>query len=265
MSLGRALTALAVSTFLFAGTSLFPEIARSDNGGLVSLINQYRASNGLGTLAEDQKLTNAACWLGGDMAAHQNMSHIDSLGRDMAARLTAFGVSGGSRGENVAKIYNSGSGQPVLDIWKNSSGHNAIMLSPNYTRIGVGIAKSGSYYYWAADFASGTAVSLTSACGAAPSPKPAAPPKPPSYATPDAGPTPPATVQATQPSASLSAEQKSSVSGAATIAGRTYNFPSINHPLVGGMSWGIGLIVLASLVILLSILLARHPQVRLRN
>jgi hypothetical protein len=39
------------------------------------------------------------------------------------------------------------------------------MLNPSFRRIGVGVKQGGSHYYWAADFASGTAVRFTTACG----------------------------------------------------------------------------------------------------
>ncbi|HEX7456319.1 MAG TPA: CAP domain-containing protein, partial [Candidatus Nanoarchaeia archaeon] len=140
--------------------------ARADVDGLVSKINTYRASKGLPALAQDQKLVSAACWMANDMAAKNYLSHTDSLGRDSPARLAVFGVGGSYwRGETIAAGTSSGSA--TFDAWKNSSAHNALLLNPNFQRVGVGAAynSSSTYgYYWVADFASGSATSVTSQC-----------------------------------------------------------------------------------------------------
>lgn len=183
MSLPRLTSTLAAFSLLFTGSALLPVIAHADNLGLVSLINQYRTGQGLGTLADDQKLTNAACWMGGDMAAHTYFSHTDSLNRDSFKRMDAFGAIGNARAENIASLTNqANSGQKIFSLWRNSPGHNANMLGP-YSRIGVGFGynSANKTYYWAADFASGTTRSLTLACGAAvppPPPNPKPIPKP---------------------------------------------------------------------------------------
>jgi len=133
------------------------------NPGIVSLINQYRLQNGLGALVEDQNLTNAACWMANDLAGHNvsTLSHIDSLGRNIDTRFPTFGIGNEWIGENISGQWNS-LAQSVFDLWKNSPGHNAIMLGSNFTRIGIGRAynsdgnlpNAGYLWYWVADFAS---------------------------------------------------------------------------------------------------------------
>lgn len=133
--------------------------ASADVDSLVRLINQYRNSKGLPSLYEDKYLMNASCWMAGDMAAKNYFSHTDSLGRTWDKRLTAFGVGTSYwRGENLAA--GASTGLSVLNLWKNSPGHNAVLLNPNFRRIGVGVAyniNSTYDWYWAADFASGAA------------------------------------------------------------------------------------------------------------
>lgn len=145
----------------------FAKPASADVLGLVSLINNYRQDNGLSALYEDQKLTNAACWLSNDMSSKNYFSHTDSLSRDMEERLSVFGVSGGYRAENIANLVNQpNSAEKIFTMWKKSSFHNTNMLSKSFSRIGV----SSSYrvenktYYWVADFASGSVTNLTSIC-----------------------------------------------------------------------------------------------------
>lgn len=137
--------------------------------GLIGQINAYRASYGRALLAEDKNLVNSACWLTKDMATKDYHSHTDSLGRDMEHRLTAFGVGSNFwKGENLAAgtaLTNAGQ---TLAAWKNSPGHNAVLLDPNYRRIGVGVAYNPGTvrgWFWAADFASGSPGTPVNQCG----------------------------------------------------------------------------------------------------
>ena len=177
-------------SLLFASQNV--QKVNADVGGLVGLINQYRIANGLGSLTEDQSLTNAACWLTADMATNNYFDHTDSLERDMASRLTAFGVTGGTRGENIASLMNqANSAQKIFDGWKDSPGHRANMLNPSFTRIGVGNAYRAANvtYYWVADFASGTASGSVNGCSTVNNPPPTPPaPKP---SSPKSSPLPP--------------------------------------------------------------------------
>lgn len=173
------LAAALILSAIFLGPLAKP--ASADIGGLVGLINSYRQSNNLGTLSEDQKLVNAACWLANDMAKTGNFNHTDSNGRTMETRLNSFGVSG-SMAENIFWTSANSAASSVFTAWKNSPGHNANMLGSVYTRIGIGRANVNGRWYWAADFANGSATFVTSQCtiSATPPPKPVTkPPSPP--------------------------------------------------------------------------------------
>lgn len=50
-------------------------------------------------------------------------------------------------GENIAYTY-SGSADEVMKLWMNSSGHKANILNGGFTKIGIGVYKSGDRYYW---------------------------------------------------------------------------------------------------------------------
>ncbi|HSX58245.1 MAG TPA: CAP domain-containing protein [Candidatus Saccharimonadales bacterium] len=155
----------------------FAVSAFADSTGFLSLINSYRAQNGLGTLVEDQSLTNSACWFAGDMAAKNYFpsDHVDSQGRGMSQRLADFGVATGSRAENIYYTTASSAASVAFNAWKNSSGHNANMLGP-YTRIGIGRVNGSGKWYWVTDFANGSASTLTNQCGASIAPPPPPPP-----------------------------------------------------------------------------------------
>lgn len=186
-------------TAIFLG--IFANPARADTTGFLSLLNSYRQQNKLGTLVEDQNLTNSACWLATDLDIN-GFNHTDSQNRDMSQRLTDFGVSDGSRAENIFYTTAGSDANYAFTAWKNSPGHNANMLGSAYTRIGIGRANVSGKWYWVTDFASGAVVSLNNQCGVAVNltPPPAPAPKP----TVKSAPTPPpAPVAITEPPTQL--------------------------------------------------------------
>jgi len=142
------LTALVPPTVANAAT---PD---SEEAALCRTVNDYRAQNGLRPLLLSSALTNAAKWQSGDMAQKNYFSHTDSLGRDPFQRMAAFGYSyPTSEAENIAA--GSSTATATFTQWKNSPGHNANMLSPNYTVMGIGRAygASSTYgWYWTNTF-----------------------------------------------------------------------------------------------------------------
>lgn len=125
-----------------------------EEAALLNLINQYRAANGLGPLALDDALTASARWMAGDMAAGDYLGHTDSLGRDPVARMAAFGYDYNTwKGENLAAGI--AGAEEALRYWRQSPAHNANLLSPNFTVIGIARAyREGTTFgwYWANDF-----------------------------------------------------------------------------------------------------------------
>lgn len=130
----------------------------AEEQAFLKTINDYRAQNGLGTFKVSIALTNSSKWFSGDMASNNYFpfTHVDSLGRDVLTRLTAFSYGYNSwRGENIAAGFADAAS--TFNQWKNSPGHNANMLNSNYTVIGIGRAyNSGATYrwYWTTDFGS---------------------------------------------------------------------------------------------------------------
>lgn len=118
----------------------------------VSLLNTYRAQNGVGPLTVSPTLSRAAQWMANDLASHNAFSHTDSLGRSFQTRILQCGATG-FLGENVA-----GGGTTaafLLQNWQSSGGHNATMLNPNFKQIGIAFALGGPYgTTWVADFGS---------------------------------------------------------------------------------------------------------------
>ncbi|MCA9864652.1 MAG: CAP domain-containing protein [Thermomicrobiales bacterium] len=124
---------------------------------LLELINAHRDDNGRAPLLWDDRLSEAAQNHSDDMTAHKFSSHTGSNGSSVRDRLDAVGYpASGYWGENIYQSApNDPSAQAAFTWWKNSDGHNANMLSTNFTRIGIGQATdSDGITRWTTDFGS---------------------------------------------------------------------------------------------------------------
>jgi uncharacterized protein YkwD len=117
-------------------------------------INTYRAQNGLPALKLSVSLTKASEWMSADMARNDYFDHTDSLDRTFSRRISAFGYTGATRGENIGGGTN-GSAAAMFSMWKNSAAHKRNMLSSSYKVIGIGRAFRANTmlgWYWTTDF-----------------------------------------------------------------------------------------------------------------
>ena len=154
-TLGLAfLAALAVGAILsLLAVGLPPVRAQDppltdDEAALLALINGYRMENGLSPLGVSPTLTAAARWMSEDMAEYGYLGHIDSLGRNPSQRVAAFGYTGGTMRGEIAR-GGSSTPQGAFDAWRNSPGHNAVMLTSGFVVAGVGkVVNLESYYGW---------------------------------------------------------------------------------------------------------------------
>ena len=112
----------------------------AEKQAILSLINQYRAQNGLSPLKMNEKASAAA-----DVRAKEistKFSHTRPSGASFSTALDAVGIKNGSRGENIANGYKTP--QSVMTAWMNSSGHRANILNSSYEELGVGVYKDAS-------------------------------------------------------------------------------------------------------------------------
>lgn len=126
----------------------------SEELAFLTLINNYRQANGLGTLTISTNLNRGSAWMTEDLATNNYFSHTDSLGRSAYQRGIDCGYPTGA-GENLAAGGAWSSASAAFTAWQNSPGHNANMLGSYYKQIGIGrYYKSGSQYgwYWATTF-----------------------------------------------------------------------------------------------------------------
>lgn len=125
---------------------------RLDPQAAVAQLNAYRASKGLGPVRLDASLDVMAQHQADAMAASGQLSH--TVGGVFTSRLAADHIDVGEAGENLGAGYYSL--EEAMAGWKGSSEHNANMLRPGFTRIGVAIAKNAHTswgVYWSMEFA----------------------------------------------------------------------------------------------------------------
>jgi uncharacterized protein YkwD len=101
---------------------------------LLSLVNNHRLANNLGTLRLAGDLNNVACSHAQWMNETGNFSHAGKDGTNPYQRCQRAGTV--CWAENVAydtetTAYN------MFEMYKNSPGHNKNMLNPDYTEIGL--------------------------------------------------------------------------------------------------------------------------------
>jgi uncharacterized protein YkwD len=110
------------------------------------MLNNVRASKGVGSVTYDARLGRAAQGHANDMLANNNLSHTGSDGSKAGDRIRAQGYDWITWGENIAR------GQPdeaaVLNAWVNSPGHQANNVNPNFEDFALAKAGSGSNRYW---------------------------------------------------------------------------------------------------------------------
>jgi uncharacterized protein YkwD len=109
-----------------------------DPAEAAALISRYRASKGLGPVTVDPTLTAIAADHARRMAAANTMTHQLPGEPAFQRRLTDAGFIPQTAGENVA------AGQKdlatVLEAWRKSPGHNANLLLPGATKIGIAVS-----------------------------------------------------------------------------------------------------------------------------
>ena len=157
----------------------------SEEWAFVTLINNFRAQNGVGPLQVSVALTNSSDWMSNDMATKNYFSHTDSLGRNPGSRFAAFNYPYTPWGENIAA--GNSTAQNTFNQWltacdADASGnctfaHKQNMLYSGFVVMGIArVFDANAQYgwYWTNDFG-GVVDQVISpgGGGGTPSPKPA--------------------------------------------------------------------------------------------
>ena len=105
------------------------EARTTDADAAAAIISRYRVANGLGPVRIDPQLTAAAAYQARSNAKAGAVSH-----GDFEARMDRFGIRGESA-ENLAS--GAETVEEVIVDWQESPSHNASLLLPPATRIGL--------------------------------------------------------------------------------------------------------------------------------
>lgn len=120
---------------------------------VVQLVNQERAKYGLKPLTSNWELARVARYKSQDMLNKNYFDHNSPTYGTPFQMIKNFGITYKTAGENIAA--GQATPQAVVKAWMNSEGHRKNILSSNYTQIGVGYVKGGSYgHYWTQMFMS---------------------------------------------------------------------------------------------------------------
>lgn len=123
------------------GTSTSGSAAQSSYADqVVTLVNQQRAKAGLKPLAVDKSLAVMALDKAKDMYNNHYFDHTSPTYGSPFTMMKSYGISFTYAGENIAMGQKTP--QEVMNAWMNSPGHKQNILSPNYTKIGVGYYNS---------------------------------------------------------------------------------------------------------------------------
>jgi uncharacterized YkwD family protein/spore coat assembly protein SafA len=124
---------------------------KTQENEVIRLVNVERAKVGLPGLKANWQLCRVARYKSQDMINKNYFSHTSPTYGSPFTMMQNFGVSFSAAGENIA--YGQRTPAEVMVSWMNSPGHRSNILSPTYSEIGVGLAKSSSgTCYWTQQF-----------------------------------------------------------------------------------------------------------------
>ena len=114
---------------------------------VLDLVNAERTKRGISALTLDSNLSSVATKKSQDMVNKNYFDHTSPTYGSPFDMMKQFGISYRTAGENIAKGQKTP--QEVVTAWMNSEGHRKNILNPNFTNLGVGIAKdSKGTTYW---------------------------------------------------------------------------------------------------------------------
>lgn len=117
---------------------------------VLRLTNEARCQHGLPPLTADPSLAAVARQHSLDMLQRRFFSHQNPEGRSLQERLPPASAARVCRwGENIwtGSGYNPGDAlalaRMIMNSWLSSPGHRQNILTPGFTRLGVGVARAG--------------------------------------------------------------------------------------------------------------------------
>ena len=112
---------------------------------MLNLVNQDRRANGLSDLTLDAELSRIARIKSCDMRDNRYFAHESPTYGRMSQMLRTFSYRFSAAGENIAHHATVERAQAAF---MSSSGHRRNILSPNWTKIGIGICQDAQGYVY---------------------------------------------------------------------------------------------------------------------
>jgi uncharacterized protein YkwD len=137
------------------GNSAETEMLELMNRDRVATENLEETRGRANPLRWDDRLAAVAKAHSEEMARSGSLSHVGADGSAPWQRVSYTGIQWLSTGENVARVRDAAEAEELfMDEPKFQQNHRANILNPNYTHVGVGIARdSEGTLYITADFA----------------------------------------------------------------------------------------------------------------
>lgn len=146
----RPVAYMTIFVLLLTGLVFMPTTAHAASNvnnpqqvqDMFNRLNDFRKSKGLKAVKYNTNVESVARSWSVKMADSGNFVHNPSYARDSR-------IPNGWRQAGEIIAYNWDSSVPkMMDQWKNSPGHNAIMSGSGYTHVGIGLAESsdGRFY-----------------------------------------------------------------------------------------------------------------------
>jgi len=110
---------------------------------LLTITNQDRVAEKVGSLTLDGQLTTAAQAKADDMAANNYWSHVSPSGVTPWKFIDEAGYKYRAAGENLA--YGFASSSDVVKGWLNSREHRENLLNGSYQNVGFGVAEANNF------------------------------------------------------------------------------------------------------------------------
>lgn len=126
----------------------FSPEATEDRGGdsietlVAKLVNDHREAIGCPRLAWDEKVAQVALEHSTDMAERAYFAHEDPEGRGLKDRLRRARIDFAFAAENIAAGFRyENPAEAVVEGWKNSPDHRAVIENCSFLAHGVGFAE----------------------------------------------------------------------------------------------------------------------------
>jgi len=135
------------TNILLADAKFVPNNEVTSINRILENVNAYRAEVGVAPLVLDYNLSVAASVRALELGYWQYHSgHLRPDGSQCFTVLSDLNYKFQTAGENIAKGF-GGSADLVSEGWKNSPGHYANMIDPSFTKIGISLVKTDTYYW----------------------------------------------------------------------------------------------------------------------